>query len=159
MVAGPKRRRADAGRWVSLSDGGEQLKVRDAGTNEVTGQQLVREAEEFVGAEKSSVAKVAESFSAWHVYIYTPEGCATIQRAFQRLEKKASRNLMKFNNGKCKVLHLRKNSPRHQYMQGDTQLEGSLAREGSEGSARYQADHDPAICPHSKQGKQPPGLH
>ena len=32
-----------------------------------------------------------------------------------------------FNKGKCKVLHLGKNSSRHQYMLGATQLESSLA--------------------------------
>ena len=34
---------------------------------------------------------------------------------------------MKFNKEKCKILPLRRNNPRHRYMLGATQLEGSLA--------------------------------
>ncbi|GAB0176817.1 mitochondrial enolase superfamily member 1 [Grus japonensis] len=44
----------------------------------------------------------------------TPEGHAAIQRDFDRLEKWADRNLMKFNEEKQKVLHLGRNNPRHQ---------------------------------------------
>ncbi|KAK4831080.1 hypothetical protein QYF61_015278 [Mycteria americana] len=44
-----------------------------------------------------------------------PEGHAAIQRDLNRLEKWADRNLVKFNKGKFKVLHLRRNNPMHQY--------------------------------------------
>ncbi|KAK4831780.1 hypothetical protein QYF61_019093 [Mycteria americana] len=43
----------------------------------------------------------------------TPEGCAAIQRDLDRLEKWAGRNLVKFDKGKCKVLHLGRNIPMH----------------------------------------------
>jgi len=37
------------------------------------------------------------------------------------------RNLVKFNKGKCKVLQLQRNNPRHQYVLGPTQMESRFA--------------------------------
>jgi len=45
----------------------------------------------------------------------TPEDCATIHGDLDRLESWVERNLMKFNMGKCRVLHLGRNNPMHQY--------------------------------------------
>jgi len=57
----------------------------------------------------------------------TPAGCAAIQRDLNRLESWAQKNRMKFNKGKCRVLHLRRNNPMHQYRLGVDLLECSSA--------------------------------
>lgn len=58
----------------------------------------------------------------------TPESCAATQRDLERLTNWAERNLVKFDNRKCKVLHWGKNNSRHQYLLGAEQLESSCAK-------------------------------
>ncbi|GAB0183018.1 mitochondrial enolase superfamily member 1 [Grus japonensis] len=57
----------------------------------------------------------------------TPEGCTAIQQDSDRLESWVERNLMKFNKGKCRVLHLGRNNLMHQYRLGVDLLGRSAA--------------------------------
>lgn len=68
-----------------------------------------------------------------------------------RLEKRASRNFMQFNKGKCKILHLGKNDPRCQDM-----LE---SRKDPGGPGERQVEHEAAVCPCGKGGEWYLGLH
>ncbi|PKU44769.1 rna-directed dna polymerase from mobile element jockey-like [Limosa lapponica baueri] len=57
----------------------------------------------------------------------TQEGCTTIHCNLDRLESWTVRNLMKFNKGKCRVLHLGRNNPIHRSRLGADLLESSSA--------------------------------
>jgi len=60
--------------------------------------------------------------------INTPEGCPATQLDVDRLESWAEKNLMKFSKDKCRVLHLGRNDPMHQYRMEQTCLKAALWR-------------------------------
>jgi len=86
----------------------------------------------------------------------TPEGCAAIQQDLDRPESWVQKNLMKFNKGKCRVLHLGRNNPMHQYRFGANVTEYAGEHLGGEGpgSARgWKVDHEPEVCPGCQEGQ------
>jgi len=55
----------------------------------------------------------------------TLQGSDAIQRHLDRLERWASGNVMKFNNAKCKVLHVGQGNPKHEYKMGNEWMKSS----------------------------------
>ncbi|KAK4832611.1 hypothetical protein QYF61_024592 [Mycteria americana] len=86
------------------------------------------------------------------------EGCAAIQRDLNSLAKGAGRNLMRFNKGKCKVLHLGRNNLMHQCMLGATQLEDILAEKALGILVETKLNIKPTMCPCCKEVCQSHGI-
>ncbi|PKU41726.1 rna-directed dna polymerase from mobile element jockey- hypothetical protein [Limosa lapponica baueri] len=89
--------------------------------------------------------------------VNTLEGRDAIQRDLDRFEKWARANRMKFNQAKCKVLHMGHGKPRHKYRLGGEQIESSPEKDL--GVMVNEAQHEPAMCAGSPESQLHPGLH
>lgn len=76
------------------------------------------------------------------------------QRDYIRLEKQADRNLIQFNREKYKVLHLRRNNPRHHDMLKSSFAEKAL---GALVDTKLNMRQQCVLVP--KKVKWSPGLH
>ncbi|PKU34133.1 rna-directed dna polymerase from mobile element jockey-like [Limosa lapponica baueri] len=80
------------------------------------------------------------------------EGRVAMQRDPDRLERWACANLMKFNQAKCKVLHLGHGNPKHKYSP-ESQLHPGL-HQNKYGQQVKEGDSTPLLC----SSETPPGV-
>lgn len=89
--------------------------------------------------------------------ISAQEGGSDLRGISNMLEKWISRNIIKFNNGKCKIPQLDRNTLIWQWS-GDRQVGRQLCRKGPQGPSG-KVDHELTMHPCCKGNQQHAGLH
>ncbi|GAB0199840.1 mitochondrial enolase superfamily member 1 [Grus japonensis] len=87
------------------------------------------------------------------------EGGEALQREPDRLENWAITNRMRFNKGKCQILHLGRGNPGYTYRLGDEMLETSHAERDLGGLGRQQVEQESTVCPGCQEGQPYSGVH
>jgi len=76
---------------------------------------------------ESTVGKFVDDTKLRQV-VDTPEGCAAIKLELDKMKSLAERNLVRFNKGRCRVLHLGRNNDMHWHRLGAYLMEGALQK-------------------------------